>query len=72
MLIFAAVVGVGYLVGLRSFPLFLVALAVSLPVSYFVLRRQRTAMAADLERRVTERRERKDELRSQLRGDDEE
>lgn len=71
LLIFGAVVGVGYLVGLRSFPLFIVAIAVSLPLAYVVLRKQRNAMAAELERRVDARRERKQQLRSQLRGDDE-
>jgi hypothetical protein len=40
------------------------------PLSYFFLARQREAFAADVERRVNDRRARHEELRSQLRGDD--
>jgi hypothetical protein len=42
-----------------------------MPLSYYFLARQRAAFAADVERKVTGRRARHDDLRSQLRGDDE-
>lgn len=70
LLIFAGIAGLLYLVGLRGFLLALVALLLSVPAAYVLLARQRAALAADLERRVTERRTRHDDLRSKLRGDD--
>jgi hypothetical protein len=42
----------------------------SLPLSYVLLTRQRLALGAEVERRVLDRRARRAELRSQLRGDD--
>jgi Zn-dependent protease with chaperone function len=71
VLIFVVLAGLGWLAGLRGFLLVLVALVVSVPLSYFFLARQREAFAADLERRVNDRRARREDLRSQLRGDDE-
>jgi hypothetical protein len=71
VLIFLVLVGLGWLAGLRGFLLVFVALLVSVPLSYFFLARQREAFAADLERRVTGRRARREDLRSQLRGEDE-
>ncbi len=67
--IFAVVATVLYFVGLRSFVLVALALLVSLPLSYVVLRRQRLALAAEVEQRVEGRRRRRSELREQLRGD---
>jgi len=70
VLIFLVLAGLGWLAGLRGFLLVFVALLVSVPLSYFFLARQREAFAADVERRVNDRRARHEELRSQLRGDD--
>lgn len=70
VLVFAALAALCWLVGLRGFLLVVVALVLSIPVSWFLLARQREAMAADVERRVTERQSRRADLRSQLRGDD--
>jgi hypothetical protein len=71
VLIFAVLAGLLWLVGLRGFLLVIAALVLSIPVSYFSLARQRDALAADLERKVSSRRARREDLRSQLRGDDE-
>ena len=70
-LIFLVLAGLGWLAGLRGFLLVIVALVLSMPLSYYFLARQRAAFAADVERKVTGRRARHDDLRSQLRGDDE-
>lgn len=71
VLVFVGLAAVLSVLGLRGFPLVLAALLLSVPVSYLVLARQRAAFAADLERRVTERRVKHDDLRTKLRGDDE-
>ncbi len=70
VLIFLVLAGLGWLAGLRGFLLIFVALLVSVPLSYFFLARQRDAFAADVERRVNDRRTKREHLRSQLRGDD--
>ncbi len=67
--VFAVVATVLYFVGLRSFVLVALALLVSLPLSYVLLRRQREALSTEVERRVDGRRQRRTELRDQLRGD---
>ena len=69
-LIVLVLAGLGWLAGLRGFLLVFVALLVSVPLSYYFLARQREAFAADVERRVTNRQARRQDLRSQLRGDD--
>jgi hypothetical protein len=71
VLVFAGVAALLFAVGLRGFVLVMAALLVSLPVSYVLLARVRADFAADVERRVTGRRTRRDDLRSRLRGDDE-
>ena len=70
VLIFLVLAGLGWLAGLRGFLLVFVALLVSVPLSYFFLARQRAAFAADVERKVNDRRTKREHLRSQLRGDD--
>ncbi len=70
IVVFAVLAGLLWLVGLRGFLLVFVALLLSIPVSYFFLARQRNALAADVERKVTDRQSRRQNLRSQLRGDD--
>jgi uncharacterized membrane protein len=71
VLVLFAAAAMLYALGLRGFLLALAALIVSLPVSYLLLRRQREAFGADIERRMEERRSRRAELRGKLRGDDE-
>jgi hypothetical protein len=71
LLVFAGVAALLFVVGLRGFVLVLAALLVSLPVSYLLLARVRVDLAAEVERRLTERRARREDLRSRLRGDDE-
>jgi hypothetical protein len=71
VLVFVGVAVLLLAVGLRGFVLVMAALLVSLPVSYVLLARARGAFAADVERRVSERRTRREDLRSRLRGDDE-
>ncbi len=68
--VFAVLAGLLWLVGLRGFLLVFAALLLSIPVSYFFLARQRNALAANVERTVTDRQSRRQNLRSQLRGDD--
>jgi C4-dicarboxylate-specific signal transduction histidine kinase len=68
--LFLSVAVVLYLVGFRTFALVLLALVISMPLSYVVLRRQREAFAAQVERRVEHRRAEKEKLRAALRGDD--
>ncbi len=70
VLIFVVLAALCWLIGLRGFLLAAVALLLSVPVSWFALARQRAAMAADVERRLTERQARRADLRAQLRGDD--
>jgi hypothetical protein len=69
-LVLLAVAVVLYALGLRGFLLAAFALLVSLPLSYVLLARQRLAFGADIERRVSERRARRAELRTRLRGND--
>ena len=71
VLVFVGVAALLFATGLRGFVLVLAALLVSLPVSYVVLARPREHFAADVERRLAERRARREDLRSRLRGDDE-
>lgn len=71
LLVFAGVAALLFVAGLRGFVLVLAALLVSLPVSYVLLARVRADLAAHVERRLTERRARREDLRSRLRGDDE-
>ncbi len=70
LLVFVGVAALLYVAGLRGFFLVLAALLVSLPVSYVVLARVRAEFGADVERRLAERRARREDLRSRLRGDD--
>ena len=69
-LVFAVLAGILWLAGLRGFMLVFATLVLSIPASYYFLQRQRNALAADVERTLSERRARKDALRAQLRGDD--
>jgi hypothetical protein len=68
--LFIAVGALLYLVGFRNFVLVLLALAISMPLSYVVLRRQREAFAVQVAGRLEHRRAEKEKLRAALRGDD--
>lgn len=63
---FVVVAALLWLLGFRSWILVMAALLLSMPVSYFALRRQRLALGGDVQRRVRARRE----LRAKLRGDE--
>jgi Protein of unknown function (DUF4229) len=71
LLVFVGAAALLYVVGLRGFVLVLVALLLSLPLSYLLLARARAAFVAEVERRVSDRRARREDLRARLRGDDE-
>jgi len=70
--IFAVAAGLLYLVGLRSFYLVFAALALSVPLSVVLLRRPRQALAGDIEARVERAQANRRDIRSALRGDDDE
>jgi hypothetical protein len=56
--VFALLLAVFYVIGVRGFIVVLIALVLSGILSYFLLNRQRSAFAAALEARVERRRER--------------
>jgi cell division protein FtsW (lipid II flippase) len=60
LVLFAVVLGVLALAGVRSFLLLALAILISGLLSYFVLSRQRTNMSTAIARRVTNFRERLD------------
>lgn len=62
--------GALYVVGLRGWPLAIGAIAISLPLSWFVLRSQREAFASRLDEKMKRRAQERDRLRAALRGDD--
>lgn len=68
--IFIIIAALGYLAGLRDLPLVLVAIVISLPLSYLALRPQRNALSAVVQKRVEDRQRHREEIRSQLHGDD--
>ncbi len=59
-----------YAVGFRHWALVFGALVISLPVSWFVLRKQRQAFGERIASHQAARREQKQKLRAALRGDD--
>jgi membrane protein implicated in regulation of membrane protease activity len=66
--LFAAVWGVLWLVNVRGLLGLLLAVLLSVPLSFVLLARPRAALAASLEQRVAERKEREDDLRQRLAG----
>ncbi len=66
--LFAAVWGVLWLVNVRGLLGLLIAVLLSVPLSFVLLARPRAALAASLEQRVAERKEREDDLRQRLAG----
>jgi len=67
---FAAVAAVLYLVGFRSWVLAMAALLLSMPLSWVLLRSQRSAFAVAVSHRAERRRAERERLRAALRGDD--
>jgi hypothetical protein len=57
------------LVGVRGILLPALAVLISLPLSYVLLARQRNAFAAEVERRVHDRQERRASLRAEMAGE---
>jgi hypothetical protein len=70
VVVFGVLVLLLWSVGLGGFVLLLVALGLSMPLSYLFLYKQRAAMAEELERRMAGRRARREAFRARLRGDD--
>ncbi|MGI9092871.1 MAG: DUF4229 domain-containing protein [Mycobacteriales bacterium] len=68
--VFAILGGIGYLAGLRGLLLVFLALVVSLPVSFVLLRRHRAAMVQDTTSWWQNRRENRGRVRNALRDDD--
>jgi len=71
LLVFLGAAAILYVVGLQGFVLVLAALLLSLPLSFLLLARPRAALGAEVERRMAQRRARREDLRTRLRGDDE-
>ena len=70
VLVLLALAALLYLAGMRGMPLAAAAVLISLPVSYVVLSGPRNAMGVEVERRIAARRAHQEDLRLQLRGDD--
>ena len=68
--LFFALFGLLWLVGVKGFLGAVIALALSVPLSFVLLAKPRAAFAAVLEQRVNARRARQAELDAKLRGDD--
>lgn len=71
VLVFAVLVALLWLAGLGSFPGLLFALLLSMPVSYVLLKPLRDKVTTELVVHTDARRERKAQLRADLRGDGE-
>jgi hypothetical protein len=68
--LFGVLFGVLWLLGVRGFLGVVIALALSVPLSFVLLARPRAALADTIEQRLAARRRRQTELDAQLRGDD--
>lgn len=69
-LIFGILFGLLWLVGVPVFLAAVLALVLSVPLSYYLLARPRAALAETVEARLMARRARGEELNSRLKGDD--
>lgn len=67
--ILAALLVLLWLLGLGGFPLILLALVLSMPVSYLALGRSRVAMGEQIAARVERGRAKRATLRARLRGE---
>jgi hypothetical protein len=72
LLLMGLVAAVLFLVGFRGWPLAFGAVIVSLPLSWFVLRKQRESLAGSWAARSAERAEQKAKLQAALNGNHEE
>ncbi|MCU1689377.1 MAG: hypothetical protein JWN20_1305 [Jatrophihabitantaceae bacterium] len=70
--LFGAVWGVLWVVNVRGMLGLLIAVLLSVPLSFVLLARPRAALAESLEQRVSERKVREDDLRLRLAGEPEE
>lgn len=68
--LFFVLFGLLWLVGVRGFLGAILALALSVPLSFVLLARPRAAFAAVLEQRINARRQRQADLDARLGGDD--
>lgn len=68
--LFCALWGALWLVDVRGMLGLLIAVLLSVPLSFVLLARPRAALASTLEQRVEQRKAREDELRHRLAGDD--
>ena len=69
--LFFVLFGLLWLVGVKGFLGAIIALALSVPLSFVLLARPRQAFAAVLEQRVEARKQRQTELDAKLQGEDE-
>ena len=69
--LFFALFGLLWLVGVKGFLGAIIALVLSVPLSFVLLAKPRAAFAAVLEQRMNARRARQTELDAKLRGEDE-
>ena len=69
-LVFGVLFGLLWLVGVPAFLAAVLALGLSVPLSYVLLARPRAALAETVEARLVARRAHSDELSSRLKGDD--
>jgi len=69
--LFFVLFGLLWLVGVKGFLGAIIALALSVPLSFVLLARPRQAFAAVLEQRVEARKQRQADLDAQLQGEDE-
>jgi hypothetical protein len=67
--LFGVLVGLLWLVNVRGLLAVLIAIVLSLPLSYVLLARPRAALAASLENRIEFRKERETDLRQRLNGE---
>jgi hypothetical protein len=70
LLLLVGILVILYAVGVRGVLLPALAIVLSLPLSYVVLAKQRTAFANEIDRKVADRRERKADLRARLAGNE--
>jgi hypothetical protein len=68
--LFFVVFGLLWLLGVKGFLGAVIALALSLPLSYVLLAKPRQAFAAQIEQRIEARRARQADLDAKLSGDD--
>jgi len=69
--LFFALFGLLWLVGVKGFLGAIIALVLSVPLSFVLLARPRQAFAQVIEQRMEARKQRQADLDAQLRGDDE-